>query len=304
MARRKKSSPLEDLMGLVALLPWWAGLALAALSYWGLQSYANASLPAAKTGADVVGFVSSSAGRGLASIGQYLLPLVCTIGALLSYIGRRKRRALLETVTSSSAADALEGMGWHEFELLVGEGFRRQGYAVSETGGGGADGGIDLVLSKAGEKTLVQCKQWKAFKVGVPVVRELYGVMAAQGAASGCVVTSGRFTQEAEAFASGRNIQLIDGQALLQLIRGGSTDKPAQPAAMAPIAAAVPAVVPAAAPASPKPLAATPAAAGDTPTCPVCAQTMLRRVAKKGASAGNAFWGCAGYPKCRGTRPI
>ena len=47
MARRKKSSPLEDLMGLVALLPWWAGLALAALSYWGLQSYANAPLPAA-----------------------------------------------------------------------------------------------------------------------------------------------------------------------------------------------------------------------------------------------------------------
>lgn len=300
MARRKKSSPLEDLMGLVALLPWWAGLALAVLSYWMLQSYANAPLPAAKTGSDIVGFVSSSAGKGLASIGQYLLPLVCTIGALLSYVGRRKRKALLATVTSSNAADALEGMHWREFELLVGEGFRRRGYAVSETGGGGADGGVDLVLTKAGEKTLVQCKQWKAFKVGVTVVRELYGVMAAQGAVSGCVVTSGRFTQEAEAFASGRNIRLIDGQALLQLMRGGGTNKPAQPVVVAPVGAAVRA----AAPSSPKPLAAAHVAAGDTPTCPVCAQTMLRRVAKKGASAGNAFWGCAGYPRCRGTRPV
>jgi restriction system protein len=44
---------------------------------------------------------------------------------------------------------------------------------------------------------LVQCKQWKAFKVGVQVVRELYGLMAAHGAAGGFVVTSGRFTDEA-----------------------------------------------------------------------------------------------------------
>ena len=65
------------------------------------------------------------------------------------------------------------------------------------------DGGIDLVLSKGSEKFLVQCKQWKAFKVGVTVVRELYGVMAAKGAAGGFVVSSGRFTDDATAFASG-----------------------------------------------------------------------------------------------------
>lgn len=300
MARRKKSSPAEDLMDLVALLPWWAGLALAALSYWVLRSYADAPLPEAKTGQDIVALVSSSAGKGLATVGQYVLPLICTIGALLSFLTRRKRKALLETVTGSSAADVLEGMDWREFELLVGEGFRRQGYTVSETGGGGADGGVDLVLTQAGEKTLVQCKQWKAFKVGVSVVRELYGVMAAQGAASGCVVTSGRFTQEAQAFASGRNIRLIDGQALLQLIRGGRSDKPAPPAVAAPSGAAVTV----AAPASPQAPTVKPSATGDTPTCPECAQAMLRRVARKGASAGSAFWGCAGYPKCRGTRPI
>lgn len=32
MARRKKSSPAEDLIQLVAMLPWWAGVALALLS--------------------------------------------------------------------------------------------------------------------------------------------------------------------------------------------------------------------------------------------------------------------------------
>jgi restriction system protein len=33
--------------------------------------------------------------------------------------------------------------------------------------------GVDLALTKGTEKFLVQCKQWKAYKVGVDVVREL-----------------------------------------------------------------------------------------------------------------------------------
>ena len=69
-------------------------------------------------------------------------------------------------------------MNWREFEMLVGEAFRRRGYSVR-----------------------VQCKQWKAKKVGVKIVRELYGVMAAEGAGGGYVVTSGEFTKEAIAFA-------------------------------------------------------------------------------------------------------
>ena len=37
-------------------------------------------------------------------------------------------------------------MSWREFEMLVGEAFRVQGYSVVETGGS-ADGGVDVVLS-------------------------------------------------------------------------------------------------------------------------------------------------------------
>ena len=33
MARRKKSSPLEDFLELVAMLPWWAGVVLARIPY-------------------------------------------------------------------------------------------------------------------------------------------------------------------------------------------------------------------------------------------------------------------------------
>ena len=82
-----------------------------------------------------------------------------------------------------------------------------------------ADGGIDMVLHREREKFFVQCKQWKAYQVGVSVVRELYGVMAAEGAAGGFVVTSGKFTPSAIDFAAGRNVVLIDGAILFDMIR-------------------------------------------------------------------------------------
>jgi len=173
--------------------------------------------------------------------------------------------------------------------MLVGEGFRLQGYQVTETGGGGADGGVDLVLTKGGEKFLVQCKQWRAMKVGVEIVRELYGVMAARGATGGFVVTSGRFTDDASKFASGRNVRLIDGPQLQALIRQvqAAPSRSVRPQASVALA---------------KPV--TPFQADSTaPVCPVCSEPMVRRVAKRGANAGSSFWGCSAYPSCRGTRP-
>ena len=41
-----------------------------------------------------------------------------------------------------------------------------------------------------------------------------------------------------------------------------------------------------------------------TPDCPVCGKEMLQREAKKGKNAGNKFWGCTQYPKCRGVLDI
>lgn len=38
----------------------------------------------------------------------------------------------------------------------------------------------------------------------------------------------------------------------------------------------------------------------DAPVCPKCSARMVRRVARKGATAGQEFWGCSAYPRCRG----
>jgi len=50
-------------------------------------------------------------------------------------------------------------------------------------------------------------------------------------------------------------------------------------------------------------------AVGKTPAievkiCPKCSSEMIRKVAKKGKNAGNEFWACSAFPKCRHTEAI
>jgi restriction system protein len=40
------------------------------------------------------------------------------------------------------------------------------------------------------------------------------------------------------------------------------------------------------------------------PSCPLCGKPMVRRTAHKGVQTGSQFWGCIGYPECRGTRRL
>lgn len=120
------------------------------------------------------------------------------------------------------------------------------------------------------------------------IVRELFGVMAAQGATGGFVVTSGVFTADAHEFAKGRNIDLIDGAALKVMIERARAAR----SVVAPVSK------PAAQTYTPAP------AQANEPACPRCGGAMIKRIAKQGANAGGSFWGCSGYPACRGIRAI
>lgn len=278
MARRKNTTA-DDIVFVASKLPWWVGVLLAA-GVWVLFTLFTPAppSPAATSGkaGQMATQVFASAFAQLAPFIKYVLCILLLVGALVSCIGNRKRLALLADATAPNGAAAVQGMGWREFEMLVGQAFRQQGYTVDETGAAGPDGGVDLVLRKGSERFLVQCKQWRAMKVGVTTVRELYGVMAAQGAVGGFVVTSGRFTQEAVKFAAGRNIGLMDGENLQAMIRTARAELPAS---------AVDAVA----------LKAT------TPSCPKCQARMVIRTARTGVNAGSQFWGCSKYPGCRGT---
>lgn len=42
----------------------------------------------------------------------------------------------------------------------------------------------------------------------------------------------------------------------------------------------------------------------DAPACPQCGKPMHIRKAKTGRKAGQEFWGCTGYPDCKGVREV
>ena len=217
MARRDQGL-FDDLVEIISKFPWWVGVVLAIVVYLVLHSFATTGLAVTANTKDIGSVVSTQIFRTLAIIGQYLLPAAFLIGSLVSVFRRHKRNALHDQVAIAGVQSALEKISWREFEMLVGESFRRRGFSVEETGGGGADGGVDLVVSRGADRYLVQCKQWKARQVGVEIIRELYGVVAARGVAGGYVVTSGVFTNEAQRFAEECEIELIEGDQLVEMI--------------------------------------------------------------------------------------
>jgi restriction system protein len=219
MARKNKPGPIiEDLMA----APWWISAILAVISYFGLKLF----VPFILRGSS--GLIS----RSLANAAPLLAPIVVLIfvftgimSLILNFIKKKKeianndrREDLFERQTYFPDISALT---WKEFEEFIGEAYRRQGYEVEERGGSGADEGIDLILRKKGEKVLVQCKHWQAYQVGVNIVRELYGVVAAEGATKGIIVTTGYFTRDAENFAHGKPMLLIRGNELSRLVEEG-----------------------------------------------------------------------------------
>ncbi|HTJ79718.1 MAG TPA: restriction endonuclease [Rariglobus sp.] len=250
---------------LLIMAPWWVSAALAVASFISLRVV----LPAIGGDNQVLKIFV----RACASI-AWVPALLFSVLAVISVVIRKNKRALLDDQTG---ADSLRALSWKEFEWLVGEAYRRQGYAVEESLGGGADGGIDLMIRRDGGTWLVQCKQWKVQAVGAPIIREIFGLVTHHRANGAIIITSGRFTREAMTFAKGKTLELIDGPALFQLVKSVKANR--EPTTV-----------------SPAPVQST------APSCPKCGNPMVERVARKGANAGNSFWGCSSFPKCNGVR--
>ena len=278
MPRKPRKSGFENFVEALALLPWQACLALAPLVYFVFHGMAQLQpVPAqdlTHLGDSVQTTIFKTAGMFL----QILVPMALCFAALTSWLAKRRRSALLAEAESRTSTAPLQNLSWREFEQLVGAHFERLGYTVMFTPEG-ADGGVDVVARMGSETSLIQCKRWRATKVGVSVVRELFGVMAARGAATAYVVSIGSFTDDARDFASGRNIELVDAQTLLN-------SSPCPHPQLAHTTA--PAIVPRSMTLSTR-----------EPQCPRCGAQMVRRVAKQGANAGQPFFGCSTFPKCR-----
>lgn len=106
------------------------------------------------------------------------------------------------------------------FESLCCSLVEKMGFEAEVTKASG-DGGVDIVavshLPFVSGKYVIQCKRYTG-NVGEPVIRDLYGVVSAENANKGILITTGGFTSSACAFAEGKQIELIDGNSLDNLL--------------------------------------------------------------------------------------
>lgn len=261
---RRRSSFAEDLI----LCPWWVSVVMAALSWIALRvvipnlEFMNLFL------------------KGLAPTAAQSAPWVVLFFLVLALISALRAWSSRRMLDQQTGLDSIRELPSKRFEDLLGETYRRQGYRVEETLGGGPDGGVDLVLGRDGNVVLVQCKRWKDKPVPVQTVRELYGILHGRGASAAKLVATTRFTSEAIDFAKGKPIELVDQDALLALIRGVQTSGRIVPASVSEVDDAPPA-------------------------CPTCGSQMVMRTAKRGPNPGSSFWGCTRFSVgCRGTRQV
>jgi restriction system protein len=190
----------------------------------------------------------------VAGVGLYLTTVV-SLGALFTRSQRFRLLELHQTMRD------IQAISWREFEDLVVAYYANQGYHVDHTGRDTADGGVDLVISKAGRQWLVQCKHYRSPWINERPLRELLGLVTSHKAAGGVFVTCGVFGDDSLAFAKANpTLQLIGGEQLRDLIVGS--------------------------------VARTRNGAVDQ--CPVCGAST--RVAR---GRFGDFLGCANFPACR-----
>lgn len=276
MGRRSKSA-IDLLLEAAARLSWPAGIGIAAVVFLSLRWLSLQPSTSLELGEGLGIALAWNVSIQVAALLQWVLPAIILVG-IFAGNHRRGRQSQILSEMRQSGANRLGTLNWRQFEELLAGYFRDRGFTVVSNPDHGPDGGIDLKLKRGSELHLVQCKHWRARKVPVATVRELFGVMASQGAVGGFVVTSGKFTADAEKFAEGRNIELVNGEKLQTLLKSISGDWEARPVDQK--------------------------ARTSTPPCPSCGSLMIRRIARRGTNAGSTFWGCSRFPDCRGTRAI
>jgi len=204
-AGRRAHTQLDDILTrTVGRLPPLVGASVALGVYIVLGVALPLALNAGRVGFILCGFLGASWGT------------VFLLAALFAAKQASDRRRLIEWTSDLRKLDATE------FEWLVGELLRREGWNVTETGRvDGPDGNVDLRAVQDRRVLVVQCKRWAAKPVGVDEVRKLAGTASGErSGAAAVLVTLSNFTQAATQEGTRLHVELVDGDALLERIEG------------------------------------------------------------------------------------
>jgi restriction system protein len=118
--------------------------------------------------------------------------------------------------------DRASTLTWAQVQSLVRTAYERRGYTVESMPRG--DSPVDMLLRKGDERVFLECRHWQVWEVPDKVVHEVAGYSTGAGANRAIMVTSGHFTDHAQAYAARRGMELVDGSSLGHLV----TDSPSR----------------------------------------------------------------------------
>jgi len=186
----------------------------------------------------------------------------------IKHISNKKHNEIL----LNSGIDIADKMSGEEFEKFLLVHFQKLGYK-GDTTSKTNDYGADLVLTKDGEKIVVQAKRWSS-RVGIEAVQQIIGAKAYYKADSCIVATNNYFTPNAINLASSSLVDLWDRSKLLEIMSKSNGRETAKEATnQIDISKRI--------------------------ICPKCGSEMLLKKGKYGS-----FYGCYKYPKCKFTKNI
>jgi len=178
-------------------------------------------------------------------------------------------------IPTTDLIEQLRTIDWFQFEKVVELVYRKLGYSVTRRGGANPDGGIDLVIEKDGQRSAVQCKQLKTWKVGVKSIREFLGALTHAKIQKGVFITLNGYSGDAKRLADEHGIEIVNQTGLARMLE--STDAKLDPETLSILN-------------------------DKRKFCPKCESEMVVRTAKSGS--GHRFWGCSTFPRCRFKMPV
>ena|ERR1035437_3824673 len=173
--------------------------------------------------------------------------------------------------TSLTLSEQLRKIDWFQFEKLIELIYRNRGYSVQRLGGANPDGGVDLIVESANEKSVVQCKHWKKWYVGVRQIREFLGTLTDTKIQNGIFITLTGYSGEAKALADKHGIKILNESDVVKMLEESGLRYSQEVSELL---------------------------SDSRKFCPKCENELVLRVARL---TGNQFWGCSTYPRCKFT---
>ena len=90
---RRRSDGARDIIDTISMFPWWVGVVLASVAYVVLHWIAATPVAVPRSGQGAGGLAGSILIHALTTAGQYALPFLFLVGAAISAVSQRQKRA-------------------------------------------------------------------------------------------------------------------------------------------------------------------------------------------------------------------